>query len=213
MPTADILNIIATVAVVQLGCDLFAHYFVFAKDPYQRFLGRLSREKHKLTKLEQGNPDGKLVSEKQQKKLTKAKEDVAEIVAEISKKHMSTSLFTSIAFLILYRILGTEYYGKVIAILPFVPFRLMRKLTMRGLEMNLDNFEPMVGIADPNQACSFLFVYMLSTFSVKFFISQAFGTKPPVGAESGLMAVADAPQTQKLLKHFGLDNETINKTD
>jgi hypothetical protein len=126
---------------------------------------------------------------------------------------MSASLFTSIAFLILYRILGTEYYGKVIAILPFVPFRLMRKLTMRGLEMDLTNFEPMEGISDPNQACSFLFVYMLTTFSVKFFVSHAFGTKPPYGTESGLMALADAPQTQKLLKQFGLDNESIDKTD
>jgi len=213
MTTSDITNIVVTVAIVQLCCDLAANHFVFAQDAYQRAVGRLSREQFKLKKLQDQDKEGKVVTEKQQKKFQKAKADVAEASAEITKRHTAPSFFTSVVFFLLYRILATEYFGKVVAVLPFAPWSLIRKLSMRGLEIDLDKFQPGADITSPNQACSFLFIYVLSSLSVKFVVSKVVGTKPPKGAEGGIMSILDAPQSQKMLKNWGIDNESIYMKD
>jgi uncharacterized membrane protein (DUF106 family) len=210
MTTSDIINIVVTVATTQLGCELLANYFIFRSDSYERVLGILSRATYKLTKLEDPS---KVINEKQQKKLQKAKDEVAEAAANVARAHTSPSFFTSIVFLILYRILATEYYGKVVAILPFAPWSFIRRVTMRGLKFDVEQFEPSGGLTDPNQACSFIAVYILSTLSVKFVVSKIFGTKPPKGAGGGLMGMVDSPQGQKLLKNWGMDNESLGKED
>lgn len=206
MTSAEIINVVVTVAVVQLVCDLLANHFIFGKERYQRLLGRLSREQFKLVKEEAKEH----VNEKQEKKLQKAKDDFAEASAEVARVHMSPKFFTSIAFVILYRILVTEYYGRSVAIVPFTPWKLVRKLSMRGIELKAgEAFEATAGMKDVNQACSFLFIYILSTLSIKHYVNQAFGTKPPKGADGGLMSMMDAPQSQRILKNFGMDNESF----
>eukprot|EP00545_Synedropsis_sp_CCMP1620_P008061 CAMPEP_0119009978 /NCGR_PEP_ID=MMETSP1176-20130426/4714_1 /TAXON_ID=265551 /ORGANISM="Synedropsis recta cf, Strain CCMP1620" /LENGTH=210 /DNA_ID=CAMNT_0006962563 /DNA_START=40 /DNA_END=672 /DNA_ORIENTATION=+ len=210
MTTSDIINIVATVATAQLVCELLANHFIFASDTYERALGVLSRAQYKLKKLED---PGKVINEKQQKKLQMAKDDVAEAASNVSRRHTSPNFFTSVAFVILYRILGTEYNGKIVAVMPFAPWSLIRRFSMRGIVIDVENFEPSGGLTDPNQACSFLFVYILCTLAVKFFVSKAVGTKPPKGAEGGLMGMLDAPQNQKLLKQWGMDTETLSKND
>ena len=217
MTTADLIHIVATVAVVQLICDLLANHFIFRQEPYQRILGRLRSHQLKLKKMEAlelevgGNTS--LLTDKQQKKLAQTRTDVASIVMEVTNKHMVPNVYTGIVFFLLYRIFGTEFNGKLVAVLPFAPFAILRRLTMRGIQVDSVNFEPMIGIKDANQACSLLFVYLLSTISVKYFVNKAFGTRPPKGADKGLAGVIDAPQNQALLKYWGMDNETLGKMD
>lgn len=214
MTTGDIINIVATVAVVQLVCDLLANHYVFQQEPYQRLLGRLSRDQSKLKRLEaQEQEAGGQLTAKQQKKLAQAKMDLGEIVSEVTKKHMLPNIYTAICFFLLYRIFGTEYQGKVVAILPFAPYAFIRRLTMRGIQIDTELFEPMDGIQDPNQACSILFIYMLSTISVKYYVNKAFGTRPPKGADMGAAGILEAPQNKKLLEYFGFDFEPLGKVD
>lgn len=210
MTTSDLANIVVTVAITQLGCELLANYFIFGAERYQRALGALSRAQYKLKKLED---PGKTINEKQQKKLQKAKDEVAEAASEVSKKHTSPSFFTSVVFIILYRILATEYYGKIVAVLPFAPWSFLRRLTSRGIEINVEQFEPSAGVTDPTQVCSFIAIYILATLAVKFYVSKAVGTKPPKGAEGGLMGMLESPQNQRMLKHWGMDTESLSKQD
>mmetsp|Transcript_1512 Transcript_1512/g.2054 ORF Transcript_1512/g.2054 Transcript_1512/m.2054 type:complete len:213 (-) Transcript_1512:433-1071(-) len=210
MPAAELNNIILTVGIVQLSCDLLANRYVFVQDSYQRSLGALSRAKFKFQKLKDQDDEGKLTGEKQQKKLQRAKDELSEISANVAKRHTTPNVLTSLAFIILYRILAIEYSGKVIALLPFVPWKFIQKLTTHGLDISsleLDESE----VIDPRQACSFIFVYILTTLSVKFFVHRAVAVMPPKGADGGILSMVDAPQNQKVLKQFGLDNETLYK--
>ena len=226
MTTADLISIVGAVALLQFVCDFLSHYLVYRKDPYQTLLGRLSRDQLKLQKLQEtyddqskkaGRSEGDAVvlSEKQRKKLNQMKNDIADHAAEIAKKHMIPYFYSSIAFFLLYRILATEYSGKVVAVLPFAPPSILLRITMSGLPMEtpLPGFEPMLGIKDPTQVCSLLFIYLMATLTVKFYVNKAFGSKLPKGADNGIFALMDAPQTQKMLKSWGLDNESLGKVD
>lgn len=209
MGSPEILNVVGTVFVVQLICDFIAVRMVFRQDSYARAVASHRRAQVKLTKL---NGSGKeMKTDKQLKKLQRAKDDVGEAAAVIAKKHSAPALYNGIVFLVLFRILQSEYQSKVIAILPFVPFKILRYMSMRGLTFDEDAIElPAEGpVTSVQQACNFLFIYVLATLSVKFLISHCLITKPPQGADGGIMTIMDSPGSQKMLRAWGLDPDIL----
>jgi hypothetical protein len=109
-------------------------------------------------------------------------------------------------FLALYRILAAEYYGKVVAVLPFVPWSFLKRLTMRGLELAHPRSSIAdAAVADPAQAGSFALIFFLTTLSVKYIVHEVVGVKPPPGADKGMFGILDNPKNQAMLKKFGFD--------
>jgi len=222
MTTSEITNIVLTVAIVQLVCDFIARKFVFEHENYERALGVLSRAAFNLRKIEEklGGASASAVAvsvptDKQRKKYEQAKARHAEAAADVAKRHQTPSFWTSLVFVLLYRILSTEYYGKIVAVLPFIPFRFFQRMTLRGIEFDHEAMQLQLpttgkGVTDPQQACSFLLIYVLSTLSVKYFISQATAVKPPSGAEGGFWTMLEDPKTKKLMEKWGLDTELLN---
>ena len=177
---------------------------MFNKEPYQRAVSAMERAKWKLDKAA---ADLAKNSDKHAKRHQRALDDYSEACSEVARRHAGPGILTSVFFLILLRILGTEYVGRVVAILPFVPFRLMSRITARGLEwkdVDLAVLEEGSKV-DTKQAASFLFIYLLATFSVKYFVSKAVGMPAPPGADRGIMSIVDTPNGHKVLKSFGVD--------
>ena len=205
MPASEILRIAATVGAVQLVVDLVAYYWIFRRAPYQRSVELLERYRAKWEQVQSSQKSGtdqpllKKSSRKQDqnaKKVQRAEDDYKNSLANVVRRHTVPNFFGSVVFLILMKILGTEMKGHIVAILPFEPFSLLQKLTSRGLE-----FGQAAEMADDGaatkvvQACSFTFVYILSTMSVKYYVHQLFGYSPPPGAES-VTSLVDSPMGQ-----------------
>jgi uncharacterized membrane protein (DUF106 family) len=207
MTAPDILKVVTTVAITQLVVDLMSRYVVFSRDPYKRAVASLERAQSRRDKLAV-SLDTPQKQEKQAKKLQRYQEDCSDAASEVARRHTVPGFCGSVIFLILYRVLSTEYAGKVIGVIPFTPFKLMRKLTLRGLEIS--SVDPK-GEHNVYQACSFLLIYILCTLSVKYFVHKLVGVAPPKEAEGGLSTVMDAPKNQKMLKSFGV-NPDILKT-
>ena len=232
MTAYDIINIVTLVAGTQLACDYLARKLIFSKEPYQRAVSAFQRAKTKRDKLleasssttssnssankSKANQSSKSTNAeaKAAKKMQRAEDDLKEAAASIATRHTSPGFFASIAFLILYRILSIEYSGKVIAILPFQPWGIVRRLTMKGFQFNSVEeaaFDGTGKVTDPSQACSFMFIYALSTISVKFVMNKLFGVQPPKGADQGMTTLLDAPQSQKALQSLGVDTDELNE--
>lgn len=128
---------------------------------------------------------------KAEKKLKKADEEYNEMASVLASKHSFPSMVNSVIFLLLARILGTEYQGKVVAILPFVPYAIVRKISQRGLEAGIDP-----------RACSFTFIFFLCSMSVKSIVSKIFGRQTPPGV--GITNFLETPRAQRLLAKYGL---------
>lgn len=205
MTASDILRIATTVGVMQLLCNLVAFLLVFRKDNYQKALGAVQRTKSKLAKEKEA--EAKAASkDKFAKRLKRAEDDYGNALASVTKLHFIPNLLTSVVFVMLLRILGTDLKGAVVGIIPFTPFKLMKRITSRGLEFPDDVVFESTNeyVTDVSQACSFMFIYVLSTFSIKFYVNQLFGTIPPQGSE-GLLSFVESPQGKKIIKGFGLD--------
>ena len=206
MTASDILNVIMTVAITQVVCDLMSRYVVFSGDPYKRAVASLERAQSRRDKLA-ASLDTPQKQEKQAKKLQRYQEDCSDAASEVARRHTVPGFFASLIFLILYRVLSAEHSGKVIGLIPFTPFKLMRKFTLRSLDIT--NAVDVKENYNVNQACSFLFIYVLSTLSVKYFVHKLVGVAPPKEAEGGLSTVMDAPKNQKMLKSLGIDTDLL----
>lgn len=209
MTAAEIIRISLTVGITQCICDLLARRFVFSREPYQRSVSAFFRAKTKhdkvVSSVSTANSKSTKPSDKSAKKLQRAEDDLKEAAAEVAKRHTAPSFFTSMIFLILYRILSAEYSGKIVAVLPFKPWSLVKKITMRGLSF-VDS-----SMGQTDNACAFLFIYILSTMSVKFIVHQLVGMHPPKGADKGVSTLLDAPRSQRVLQSFGVDTDEFNE--
>jgi hypothetical protein len=252
MTAQDIFQIVSTVAVVQCICDVIAHYAIYRSKSYQLLLDQLARCKTKLlaaqNKLKIDEKDAAITSkvkdikgnnkkqannatnkqvEKNQKLVQKLEQDHANLLSTIAIRHTMHSGATAVIFLILMRIFGAEHKGHIIAVLPFVPYKIVQRITLRGLQFDPSLFSgdssiveqlledvitksrsssgTISGVNDIGQVASFTFIYMLTTMSVKYYTHQFIATKPPAGADS-LSSIAESSAGQAILKDtIGMD--------
>lgn len=159
-------------------------------------------------------------ADKEAKKMQRDDEEMSALAADVAKRHTTGNFYPSIAFLILYRILAAEYAGKVVALLPFQPFNFLQKITFRGMStvavkdvhaLWVESGSVSPDVSSASQACAFAFIYCLCSLSVKMMVNMAFGTKPPPGADQGVGTLIESPQSQKMMKKFGLDAEDVKE--
>jgi len=222
MTASDIVRIISTVGVIQGICDIMAQKFVFTKQPYLKSIATLERSRTKRDKTLSATSNEKISAksaEKNAKKIQRAQDEYAEACADVAKRHTFPGLATSIVFVILYRILSMEYSGKIIAVLPFQPWSLVRRFTLRGIVIDPAIFTvpPLAAdgtiprVSNSTQACAFLFVYILSTLSVKYAVHKLVGKTAPTGADKGISTMLDDPKSQKFLRGLGVDTMELNE--
>lgn len=218
MTTSDILYIISTVAVAQAVCDLLANKFVFSDESYHHRLAaferaRINRDKA-VSSLPPNSANAK-ATEKHTKKIQRAEDDFAVAASNLSQKHFGPTLGTHMVFAILYRVLSFEYSDTVVAILPFEPWGILRRVSMRSISFEdgykIQSAVDIERIHGVNQACAFAFIFFLCTMSVKFIVHSIIGTKPPKGADKGFLTMVDDPRGQKILQGLGVDTDEINE--
>lgn len=242
MTASDILSIVVTVAVVQGICDLLAYWRVYSSEAYDRALEKRSRALFRQSRAQKeadaakekeeqetatittttttktaGNkntnkPSNKVV--RVQKTLERAQQDLADANANVARFSIMPNFGTSAVFVILMRVMGTEHAGKIMGLLPFVPFQMLHKITGRGLDFGTVAGAPLEGVEEKAdvrhvmQACSFVFVYFLAGLSVKFYISRLLGVRVPGGADT-MMSLTQSTWGQKFLRAAGVDPDEL----
>ena len=181
--------------------------------------------------------------EKHQQLVQRLEEEHNRRLSAVALEHFRPFAITGALFLLLMRVLGTEHKNKIIAVLPFVPYRIVQRfVSQRGLKINpqwfsvsnVDDTSILIqellssvnhtytdshtasgtvnSITCIGQICSFTFIYMLTSMSIKYYVNQLFTTPPPKGAESYVSTMMDAPKTQEMVKDAtGIDPKNFKK--
>jgi len=215
MAIENIVEVILWTASAQVLSDLAARHFVFSQESYLRSVANFERAKARRDKLASSMPKtqvdipaptsapaptgkkgkkGTGGPSSDQRRLAKAEEELAQQSTEVAARHSVPGMLSSVLFLIIFRVLGAKHGGKVVAILPFEPFQIVRRLTARGLPEG-----------SPAAACSILVIYMLVTQTVRVLMKQFFSVQPPAGA--GATSFLDTSKAQKLMKSFGVEED------
>ena len=229
MTADDIVRIVVTVAIAQFACDAIAYWRIFSQEPYQRAVAAYGRAKWKKDKAKKDaqelgintdgstettpstNTSGKQKSQNKilrtQKAWERADQDCNDAAAMVSRRFMLPNFLTSILFVILLRIMGLEYKGQIMALLPFTPWSFFQRVSARGLEFSDLAYEQPTSnslVTETGQAASFVVIYMLTGLSVKFYVNKLFGTKPPPGAD-GMMNLTQSSWGKRWLASVGVD--------
>lgn len=208
MTASEIYTIVMTVGVCQVLIDLLSNHLVYNGESYQRSVRTMERTKSKLTKAE---TDLKTKGEKHRKKFDRAKAEHQGACADVARRHFAPGMLSSLFFVILMRILGTEHGGKVVGVLPFVPWNFVTRVTARGLdwkEVDLEALSESTSIL-PQQAVSFFLVYALAGLAVRFYVNRLVAIKPPQGADGGINTIMESPLGQGVMRSMGIDPEDM----
>ena len=129
------------------------------------------------------------------KQLKRAQDYFTQAQTEIAQLHVIPNVATSVVFLIVLRVLGTDLGGKIIAIVPFTPLRYIDKIISRGLVFSEGaetvNLESSL-VTDIKQASAFMFIYMLSVMSIKVYVNKLFATEMPGGGNDLSTMIAES---------------------
>ena len=217
MTVSAIGHIAFAVGATELISCVLARKFIFQSESYTRTVSAFERAKARRDKTvaslaaKQAQPKSQKSTEKDKKKFERENEEMKSLAAEVARRHTLANFYQSIAFLLLYRVLSAEYAGKVVALLPFQPFKLMQKMTLRGLTLPSETTLVFPDVSNASQACGFAFIYIMCSFSIKMMVNMSLGTKPPPGADDGVGTMMETPQSRKMMETFGVNADEVQE--
>jgi uncharacterized membrane protein (DUF106 family) len=227
MTVSAIGHIAGAVFATELAACILSRKFIYQKKSYTRAVIAFEKAKARYEKtvasvatkqsqqLLQNDKKSQKSIDKDTKQLEWQEEEMKSAAADVARHHTSANFYQSIAFLLLYRVLATEYVGQVVAVLPFVPpstpfpFSLFRKMSFRGLTFPEEYIPVSTDVKSPSQACAFVLIYMLCSFSIKLMVNMIAGTKPPKGADAGVGNLIDSKPGKQLMEKLGMNSEEL----
>lgn len=161
----DAYIIIAVSVASALLTEFVNWFFIYRHDSYKSLKKEVEALAKKVEKKKEEVVD--FTKQKSKEKRTASLEDqLKHKNRELSFMTTKSSLIMAVALFAIYNVLSSNYYGIVVAKLPFEPFSLIRNIT----HMNLPGTD--------FTHCSFTFIFVLCNFGVRPTISKLFGFAP-----------------------------------
>ncbi|XP_050426267.1 calcium load-activated calcium channel isoform X2 [Adelges cooleyi] len=137
---------------------------VYRTEKYQKLKTEIEKSSKKLEKRKEAHGDS--VDKQQKKKIERVEEKLKINNRDLSMVKMKSMFAIGFAFTALLSMFNSIFDGRVVARLPFTPIHWVQGLSHRNLPG--DNFTE----------CSFIFLYVLCTMSIRQNIQKILGFAP-----------------------------------
>merc|ERR1712142_1001034 len=162
----SILILVISVCTALLGEGL-TWLLVYRTDKYQKLKLDIEKQTKKLEKNKEAHgPDGAGLDSTQKRKMEREEERLKNTNRDLMLVKMKSMMAIGFAFTSLLSMFNSIFDGKVVAKLPFVPLSWIQGISHRNLMGN--------DFTD----CSFIFLYILCTMSIRQNIQKALGFAP-----------------------------------
>lgn len=159
----SILIILISISTALLG-EGFTWLMVYRTEKYQRLKAEIEKQSKRLDKRKENA--GELVEKSLKRKLDREEERLKANNRDLSMAKMKSMFFVGFAFTAILGMFNSIFQGRVVAKLPFVPFGVFKGLSHRNLA------------GDDITDCSFIFLYILCTMSIRSNIQKLLGFAP-----------------------------------
>ncbi|XP_055680603.1 calcium load-activated calcium channel [Lutzomyia longipalpis] len=137
---------------------------VYRTDKYQKLKGEVEKQSKKLERRKEIHGDS--LDKQHKKKIERDEERLKNNNRDLSLVKMKSMFATGFAFTALLSMFNSIFDGRVVARLPFVPISWIQGLSHRNLP------------GDDYTECSFIFLYILCTMSIRQNIQKLLGFAP-----------------------------------
>nr|CAG4636525.1 EOG090X0DWG [Eubosmina coregoni] len=176
---ADTLLIVGISVFTALLGEGVTWLLVYKTEKYQKLKAEIDRQSKKLEKIKEGHSDA--LDKQFKKKVDREEEKLKNNNRDLSLVKMKSMLAIGFAFTALLGMFNSIFDGRVVAKLPFTPISFVQGLSHRNLP------------GDDYTDCSFIFLYILCTMSIRQNIQKLLGFAPSRAANKqggGLFATS-----------------------
>ncbi|KZV37917.1 transmembrane and coiled-coil domains protein 1-like [Dorcoceras hygrometricum] len=181
---SDSLTVVGISVCTALVCEAISWLLIYRTSSYKSLKSSIDKASKKLETMK--TSDATAVSSNLIKKSSRTKKiDRVETSLKESSRDLSLFKFKSgaVVALVLFMVFGllnSLFEGKAVAKIPFVPIRVVQKMSHRGL------------LGDDMTDCSMAFLYLLCSISIRTNLQKFLGFSPPRGAAgAGLFPMPD----------------------
>lgn len=182
---SDSLTVVGISICTAIICEAISWLLIYRTASYTSLKSSIDKASKKLETmktLESSNPTVSITSKKSKtKKLDRVETSLKESSRDLSLFKFKSGFVVAVVLFLVFGFLNNLFEGKPVAKLPFVPIRLVQKMSHRGL--------PGEDMTD----CSMAFLYFLCSISIRTNLQKFLGFSPPRGAAgAGLFPMPDA---------------------
>ena len=159
----SILIVFISISTALLGEGL-TWLMVYRTEKYQRLKVEIEKQSKKLDRKKE--KVGELVDKSLKRKLDREEERLKANNRDLSMVKMKSMFFVGLAFTAILGLFNSIYNARVVAKLPFTPLGFIQGVSHRNLT------------GDDLTDCSFIFLYMLCTMSIRSNIQKILGFAP-----------------------------------
>lgn len=159
----SLLIIVISISTALLG-EGFTWLMVYRTEKYQRLKMEVDRQSKRLNKKKE--TVGELVDKSLKRKLDREEERLKVNSRDLSMVKMKSMFFVGLAFTAILGMFNSIFHGRVVAKIPFTPLGFIQGVSHRNLA------------GDDLTDCSFIFLYMLCTMSIRSNIQKMLGFAP-----------------------------------
>jgi len=161
---ADTLLIVFISVCTALLGEGLTWLLVYRKEKYQKLKNEVEKQSKKLEKRKEAHGDA--FDKQYKKKIEREEERLKNNNKDLSFVKMKSMFAIGFAFTALLSMFNSIFDGRIVAKLPFTPISLVQGLSHRNLP------------GDDYTECSFIFLYILCTMSIRQNIQKLLGFAP-----------------------------------
>ncbi|XP_057546114.1 uncharacterized protein LOC130825089 [Amaranthus tricolor] len=167
---SDGLTILGISICTAIICEAISYLLIYRTNSYKSLKSAIDKSSKKLETM-------KTLESSSSKNKTKKKDRVETSLKDASRdlslfKFKSGAVVALVLFMV-FGVLNSLFDGKPVAKIPFVPIRLLQKMSHRNLP------------GDDMTDCSMAFLYLLCSISIRTNLQKFLGFAPPRGAAGG----------------------------
>ncbi|GFY95381.1 transmembrane/coiled-coil protein [Actinidia rufa] len=178
---SDGLTVVGISVCTALVCEAISWVLIYRTTSYKSLKSSIDKASKKLETMKTDSSINK--PKAKAKKMDRVETSLKESSRDLSLFKFKSGAVVAIVLFVVFGLLNFLFEGKAVAKLPFVPVRIVQKMSHRGLQGD-----------DPTD-CSMAFLYFLCSISIRTNLQKFLGFSPPRGAAgAGLFPMPD-PKT------------------
>ncbi|VFQ97558.1 unnamed protein product [Cuscuta campestris] len=175
---SDSITVVGISICTAIICEAISWLLIYRTASYKSLKSSIDKASKKLETMRtlesSSNPTVSLTSKKSKtKKIDRVETALKESSRDLSLFKFKSGFVVAVVLFLVFGFLNNLFEGKPVAKLPFVPIRLVQKMSHRGL--------PGEDMTD----CSMAFLYFLCSISIRTNLQKFLGFSPPRGAAAG----------------------------